>query len=142
MRILAVDYGDARTGLAFCEKSESIASPVGTISEWNRERLLQKITDKAHELDTELIVVGLPKNMDGSEGERADKCREFASELSELSGIETVLWDERITTVEAIGILNETNVRGKKRKAVIDTVAATLILENYLEYRKKRGMAN
>ncbi|MCD7732991.1 MAG: Holliday junction resolvase RuvX [Oscillospiraceae bacterium] len=142
MKILAVDYGDARTGLASCDKGESIASPVGTISEWNRERLLQKIADKAHELGTELIVVGLPKNMDGSEGERADKCREFAAQLSELSGIETALWDERITTVEAIGILNETNVRGKKRKAVIDTVAATLILENYLEYRKKKGLAN
>ncbi len=141
MKILAVDYGDSRTGLASCDKSESIASPVGTISEWNRERLLQKIADKAHELDTELIVVGLPKNMNGSEGERADKCREFATQLSEVSGIETVMWDERITTVEAIGILNETNVRGKKRKAVIDTVAATLILENYLEYRKKKGMA-
>ncbi|MCD8106982.1 MAG: Holliday junction resolvase RuvX [Oscillospiraceae bacterium] len=140
MKILAVDYGDSRTGLASCDKSESIASPVGTISEWNRERLLQKIADKAHELGTELIVVGLPKNMNGSEGERADKCREFARELSEVSGIETTLWDERITTVEAIGILNETNVRGKKRKAVIDTVAATLILENYLEYRKKKGM--
>ncbi|MCD8006748.1 MAG: Holliday junction resolvase RuvX [Oscillospiraceae bacterium] len=140
MKILAVDYGDARTGLASCDKGESIASPVGTISEWNRERLLEKISAKAKELGTELIVVGLPKNMDGSEGERAEKCKDFASELSELSGIKTTLWDERITTVEAIGILNETNVRGKKRKAVIDTVAATLILENYLEYRRKKGL--
>ncbi len=140
MRILAIDYGDARTGLASCDKSESIAFPVGTIAEWNRERLLQKISAKAKELGSELIVVGLPKNMDGSEGDRADKCREFARELSEATGIETTLWDERITTVEAIGILNETNVRGKKRKAVIDTVAATLILENYLEYRKKKGL--
>ncbi len=140
MKILAVDYGDSRTGLASCDKSESIASPVETITEWNRERLLEKISDKAKELGTELIVVGLPKNMNGSEGERAEKCREFALELSEASGIETTLWDERITTVEAIGILNETNVRGKKRKAVIDTVAATLILENYLEYRKKKGL--
>ena len=140
MKILAVDYGDSRTGLSSCDESESIASPVGTISEWNREKLLEKISAKAHELGTELIVVGLPKIMNGSEGERAEKCKEFATQLSELSGIETTLWDERITTVEAIGILNETNVRGKKRKAVIDTVAATLILENYLEYRKKKGL--
>lgn len=138
MRILAVDYGDARTGLASCDEYESIASPVGTVAERNQDVLVRKISDKAKELGTEHIVVGLPMNMDGSRGERAQKCEEFAKKLSESTGLEVSMWDERVTTVQAIGILNETNVRGKRRKAVIDTVAATLILESYLEYRKKK----
>lgn len=138
MRILAVDYGDARTGLASCDKYESIASPVGTVAERNQDVLVRKISDKAKELGTEHIVVGLPMNMDGSRGERAQKCEEFAKKLSESTGLEVSMWDERVTTVQAIGILNETNVRGKRRKAVIDTVAATLILESYLDYRKKK----
>lgn len=139
MRILAVDYGDARTGLASCDVYESIASPVGTIAEWNQDKLIAKIAEKAKELGSEQIVVGLPINMDGSRGERAEKCRTFGERLHELTGVDVVFRDERVTTVQAIGILNETNVRGKKRKAVIDTVAATLILEEYLEYRKKRN---
>ena len=138
MRILPVDSGDARTGLASCDKYESIASPVGTVAERNQDVLVRKISDKAKELGTEHIVVGLPMNMDGSRGERAQKCEEFAKKLSESTGLEVSMWDERVTTVQAIGILNETNVRGKRRKAVIDTVAATLILESYLEYRKKK----
>lgn len=137
MRILAIDYGDARTGLASCDAYESIASPVGTIAEWNRDRLAAKIAEKVKELGTELIVMGLPVNMDGTQGERARKCREFGAIIAEVTGLEVVFRDERVTTVQAIGILNETNVRGKKRKAVIDTVAATLILEEYLEYRRK-----
>lgn len=137
MRILAVDYGDARTGLASCDAYESIASPVGTICEWNRDKLAEKIAAKAKELGSELIVMGLPVNMDGSQGERAEKCREFGEMLKKLTGLEVVMWDERVTTVQAIGILNETNVRGKKRKAVIDTVAATLILEGYMDFRRK-----
>ncbi|MBQ8623007.1 MAG: Holliday junction resolvase RuvX [Oscillospiraceae bacterium] len=140
MRILCVDYGDARTGLAHCDKYESIASPTGTIFEWNADKRLEKVAAKAKELESELIVIGLPVNMDGSQGERAQKCREFADKLFALTGIETVLWDERVTTMQAINILNETNVRGKKRKEVIDTVAATLILESYMQYRKKKGL--
>lgn len=140
MRILCVDYGDARTGLAHCDKYESIASPTGTIFEWNAQKCLEKVAAKAKELESELIVVGLPVNMDGSQGERAQKCRDFADKLHALTDIETVLWDERVTTMQAINILNETNVRGKKRKEVIDTVAATLILESYMQYRKKKGL--
>ena len=139
MRILAVDYGGARTGLASCDVYESIASPVGTIFEWNRDKLVEKIRKKTEELGTELIVVGLPINMDGTKGVRAEKCCELSELLKEATGIDTVMWDERVTTVQAIGILNESNVRGKRRKEVIDTVAATLILEGYLDYRKKTG---
>lgn len=140
MKILAVDYGDARTGIARCDKFESIASPVGTVAEWNVDKCLKKVADIVKTEQSELIVVGLPVNMDGSQGERAQKCRDFAAKLSELTGVETVMWDERVTTVQAIGILNQTNVRGKKRKDVIDTVAATLILESYMDYRKKKGL--
>lgn len=141
MKIFAVDYGDARTGLAHCDKYESIASPVGTVFEWNVNKCLARVADAIKADGAELIVVGLPVNMDGTQGERAQKCRDFADKLRELTGIETVMWDERVTTVQAIGILNETNVRGKKRKEVIDTVAATLILESYMDYRKKKGLA-
>ncbi|MBQ8396231.1 MAG: Holliday junction resolvase RuvX [Oscillospiraceae bacterium] len=141
MKIFAVDYGDARTGLAHCDKFESIASPVGTVFEWNVNKCLAKVADAIKADGAELIVVGLPVNMDGTQGERAQKCRDFADKLREMTGVETVMWDERVTTVQAIGILNETNVRGKKRKEVIDTVAATLILESYMDYRKKKGLA-
>lgn len=139
MKILAIDYGDSRTGLAYCDKYESIASPLGTLFEKSPERCFHRILEKAEELGSELIVVGHPVNMDGSAGARAKLCEELAKRLKSESGIETVLWDERVTTVQAAGILNETNVRGKKRKEVIDTVAATLILESYLDYRRKKG---
>ncbi len=138
MKILAVDYGDARTGLAICDAGEMLASPVGTITEYNFEKCIDKVSQKAKELEAEMIVVGNPINMNGSEGPRSDKCKEFAQKLRKLSGLPVEMWDERSTTVTAIGYLNETNTRGKKRKAVIDTVAATIILETYLTYRKNK----
>lgn len=140
MKILAIDYGDSRTGLACCDRFESIASPLGTVFEKSPEKCFKKILEKAKELGSELIVVGHPVNMDGSAGARAKLCEELAERIKAESGIETVLWDERVTTVQAAGILNETNVRGKKRKEIIDTVAATLILESYLDYRRKKGL--
>lgn len=140
MKILAVDYGDSRTGLAYCEKSEAIAAPLGTLFEKSPAKCYEKIKEKAKEIGAEQIVVGHPINMDGSKGSRAVLCEELAERLKSDTGIDTVLWDERVTTVQAIGILNEVNVRGKKRKQVVDTVAATLILESYLDYRKKKGM--
>lgn len=139
MKILAIDYGDSRTGLSYCDRSESIAAPLGTLFEKSPEKRFIKIKEKISEIGAELIVVGHPVNMDGSEGPRAKLCEEFAKRLEAETGIRTVLWDERVTTVQAIGILNETNVRGKKRKDVIDTVAATLILEGYLDYRRKKA---
>lgn len=139
MKILAIDYGDSRTGLAYCDKYESIAAPLETIFEKSPEKCFQKIVAKARELESELIVVGHPVNMDGSSGTRAQLCEALAERLKSESGIETVLWDERVTTVQAIGILNEVNVRGRKRKAVLDTVAATLILESFLDYRRKNN---
>lgn len=141
MKIMSVDYGDVRTGLAVCDKSEFLASPLTVITEYNADKLAEKIAEYVKTEKPERLVVGLPKNMDGSEGGRAEKCREFGDKLHALTGVETIMWDERCTTVSAHQILNETNVRGKKRKAVVDAVAAVIILESYLEYRKNNPNA-
>ncbi len=136
MRILSVDYGDARTGLAVCDRSELLASPVGVITEYRRDRLLDRVAVAAAEQQAEQIVVGNPLNMNGTAGPRSELAAGFARELGERTGLPVVLWDERSTTVSAAGILNTADLRGKKRKAVIDAVAAVLILESYLAYRK------
>ena len=116
MIILSVDYGDTRTGIAVCDKTEFLASPVTVITEKETELLIEKITDIVREKKAELIVVGLPVNMDGTRGDRAHKCEEFAAALTEFSGIKTVLRDERLTTVSAHNALNVTNTRGKKER--------------------------
>lgn len=136
MIIMSVDYGDARTGIAICDKFEMLASPVCVISEKNFNKCAQLTADKAVKLHAELIVVGLPKNMDGSEGERAKICKKFAKIIEKISKIPTQMWDERNTTVSAANYMNVTNTRGKKRKSTIDEAAATIILQSYLEYRK------
>lgn len=136
MVILSVDYGDARTGLAVCDKLELLASPVGVIAEGYEPKVIRRILEHVETLRPQQIVVGLPRNMDGSFGERAQKCEAFAQKLQEESGVETVTWDERLTTVSAHRVLNDVNVRGKKRKAVVDAVSAVMILEDYLRSRK------
>ncbi len=138
MKIMAVDYGDARTGIAVCDRTEFLASPVGTIEEKDFDRLVEKVAYMAQQYEVGEIVVGLPLNMNGSKGPRAQKSELFANALNQATDIPVNMWDERSTTVTAAGILNETDVRGKKRKKVIDTVAATVILEAYLEFRRKR----
>ncbi len=136
MVILSVDYGDKRTGIAVCDRLEMLASPVTVIWGDYAPKVIAEIENLVAEYKPEQIVVGLPKNMDGSEGERAEKCREFAHMLSEKTGIETVMVDERLTTVSAHKALNVTNVRGQKRKDVVDAVSAVMILESYLSKRK------
>lgn len=136
MIIMSVDLGKARTGIAVCDKTEFLASPYKVIFEKSPNKLPDKVAEAVQETKAELIVVGLPKNMDGSEGESAINAREFASKLTELTGIETVMQDERGTTITAHNFLNTTNTRGKKRKNVVDEVAATIILQNYLDKRK------
>ena len=136
MKILAVDLGDARTGLAVCDPTEFLASPAGVIHETDFEVILKKVAQAAKEHRAQRIVVGYPKNMNGTVGERAEKCALFAQRLGELAEIPVKLWDERSTTVSAHNILNVTDNRGKKRKNVVDAVAATIILESYLAYRK------
>lgn len=136
MIIMAVDYGDARTGIAICDHLEMLASPVCVIEEAGKRKLIEKISVLAAERKVEQFVVGHPKNMDASEGSRAIKSAEFAAALEETTGIKTTLWDERLTTVSAHNALNATNTRGKKRKAIIDAVAATMILQDYLSFRR------
>ena len=136
MIILAVDLGKARTGLAVCDQSEILASPAGVITEYNPEKRLEKVAAEALARKAELLVVGLPRNMDGSEGESAQNARAFGQALSEKTGIPVEFQDERGTTITAHGYLNHTNTRGKKRKAVVDAVAAVVILQNFLDGRK------
>lgn len=140
MIIMSVDFGKARTGVAVSDVGEGFAFPKCVITEYNRDKLIDKLVDKAKELGAELIVAGLPKNMDGSEGFKADECRENASLLQEKSGIKVELWDERCTTVIAHQALSQNNVRGKKRKETVDAVAATVILEDYLRFRKNSNL--
>lgn len=140
MKIMAVDFGDSRTGLAVCDKSEFLASPAGVIEEKNFDRCIEKVACAAKEHGAEEVVVGHPKNMNGTIGERAQKCELFAEKLSELVEVPVKLWDERSTTVSAHYYLNQTNTRGKKRKAVVDAVAATIILESYLGFRKNSDL--
>ena len=138
MVILGVDLGKARTGVAVCDKSELLASPVEVVNEHNRERLLERVAQLAKARRAEQIVVGLPRNMDGSEGESAQNARAFGAELAEKTGLPVDFFDERGTTITAHGFLNETNTRGKRRKATVDAVAATIILQDYLDYRRNR----
>ena len=139
MKIMAVDLGDARTGLALCDQSELLAFPLTVIHEKGMKALLHKVAQAAVDSGAEQIVVGHPRNMDGTAGDRAQKCEEFARRLGKVAGIPVELWDERNTTVSAHGYLNETDVRGQKRKEIVDAVAATIILESYLRYRKNQG---
>lgn len=138
MIIMSVDLGKARTGIALSDSGESFAFPKEVITEYNTERLIDKIILKAKEYSAERIVVGLPKNMDGTLGWRAEECSGIAEKIKENSGIEVVLWDERCTTVSAHTALNFTDTRGKKRKNVVDAVAAVIILEDYLTYIKNQ----
>ncbi len=132
MIILSVDYGDMRTGVAVCDNMGILASPVGVVKGDYAPKVAKEINQIAIDKNAELIVVGLPKNMDGSEGDRAEKCREFAKLIEEVSGIKTVMCDERLTTVSAHRALSAVDVRGQKRKDVVDAVSAVMILEDYL----------
>ena len=131
-RIMGIDYGDARTGIAFSDLLCSIVGSTTVIHSRKPEKTLQEIVKLAGEHEVGQIVKGLPKNMYGSVGPRAVQCREFAAQVQEATGLEVKLWDERRTTVEAHNILSQHNYHGKKRKNTVDAVAASLILEGYL----------
>lgn len=137
MKIMSVDYGDARTGIAFCDESETLAGAYCTITQKYYPKLLSSIADIISREKPKMVVVGLPVNMDGTLGFRADKCRELGDDISRLCGIDVVYEDERMTTVMAHGILSSNNVKGKKRKDKIDAVSAVLILQSYLDKAKK-----
>ena len=136
MIILGVDLGKARTGVAICDRGELLASPLTVVQEHNRERLVERLAALAREHGGELLAVGLPRNMDGTEGESAQNAREMGALLQAATGLPVDFVDERGTTVTAHGYLNDTNTRGKKRKAVVDAVAATVILQTYLDHRR------
>ncbi len=140
MKILAVDLGDARTGLACCDQMEMLASPIEVLHEKDPEHLLSRVAQVARDLNASMVVVGHPINMNGSLGPRAQAAEAFAEKLKALLSLPVQLWDERGTTVSAHNILNVTDVRGKKRKNVVDAVAAVIILESYLAYRKNNPL--
>ena len=131
-RIMGIDYGDARTGVAMSDLLCSLVGSTAVVPSRNTEKAIADIVRMAKENEVGTIVVGLPRNMDGSEGPRAELCREFADKLGSATGLEIIMWDERRTTVEAHNILSQHNYHGQKRKNTVDAVAASLILEGYL----------
>ena len=136
-KIMGIDYGDARTGVAISDLLCSIVGSPYVVPSRNTEKAIADIVKLAKDNMVGQIVVGLPKNMDGTEGPRAELCREFAEKLKEATGLPVDMWDERRTTVEAHNILSQHNYHGQKRKNTVDAVAASLILEGYLAFKKR-----
>lgn len=134
MKVMAIDYGDARTGIAISDLTGSIVGTTTVIHSWNKEKTADEIVRLIQENRVEKLVMGFPKNMDGTEGPRAALYKEFAEYLKEKAGMEVTLWDERRTTIEAHQILSDSGYHGKKRKNTVDAVAASLILEGYLSF--------
>lgn len=132
MRIMAIDYGDQRIGLAVSDLLGMLTGEAWTLNEWNMERAIDTITNEAKLRDVGTFVLGLPKNMDGTEGPRAEKSRQFKALLEEKSGLPVVLWDERRSSIEAHAILHAAGKKEKKHRKTVDAVAASLILEGYL----------
>jgi len=132
MRVMAIDYGDARIGLAVSDLTGLICGEAWTMQEWNMERASLRIAEEAKQRDVGTLVLGLPKNMDGTEGPRAEKSRAFRELLEKDSGLPVVLWDERRSSVEAHAILHANGKKEKKHRQTVDAVAASLILEGYL----------
>lgn len=132
MRIMAIDYGDARIGLAVSDLLGMLCGEAWTMEEWNMERAARRIADEAKSRDVGRLVLGLPKNMDGSEGERAEKSRQFRELLIKESGLPVTLWDERRSSIEAHAILHANGKKEKAHRKTVDAVAASLILEGYL----------
>ncbi len=138
MRIMGIDYGDSRVGIALCDPLGITAQGLTTLHNKVYDKMLKSLVSLVLEHNVDKIVLGMPKNLNGTLGIRAEVTQSFYEDLKELlPDMEIVLWDERLTTVEASGILNVTNTRGKDRKNVIDTVAASIILQSYLDYIRK-----
>ena len=134
MRVMALDYGDARTGVAVSDAMGMIVGFTTVIAEWNREKTVEKVAVLVAEHKPERLIMGFPKNMDGTEGPRAALYREFAVLVEEKTGMNVILWDERRTTIEAHNILSASGKKMKKHKKNVDAVAASLILEGYLRF--------
>lgn len=136
MKIMSIDYGDARTGIAFCDAREILASSYAVISESYTPKLVEKIIEIVNKERPEMIVIGLPRNMDGTYGYRTEECRALGNMISERTDIPIEYEDERLTTVIAHSILSSNNVRGKKRKNTVDAVSAVVILQSFIDKRK------
>jgi putative Holliday junction resolvase len=132
MRIMGIDYGDARTGLAVSDAMNILVGEAWTVNQWDANALADEIIRQAVARGVERFVLGLPKNMDGTEGARAEKCREFAALLAGKTDIPIVMWDERRSSIEAHAILHANGKKEKKHRKTVDAVAASLILEGYL----------
>ena len=139
MRIMAIDYGDARTGVALSDPTGFLAGQTFLIKSRKEDVVLEELAALAQKQGAEELVMGYPRNMDGTLGPRAEKYAAFAERLKERTGLPLTLWDERRTTVDAHRILFDAGKNGKKRKKTVDAVAASLILEGYLEFRRMRG---
>ena len=133
MRVMAIDYGDQRIGLAVSDLTGLLCGEAWTMQEWNMERASQRIAEEAARREVDTLVLGLPKNMDGSEGPRAEKSRAFAALLEADSGLSVVLWDERRSSIEAHAILHAAGKKEKIHRKTVDAVAASLILQGYLD---------
>ena len=134
MKIMAIDYGDARTGVAISDALGWMTGQTAVIHSWKPEKTAEEVARMLNESGAERLVMGFPRNMDGTEGPRASLYRDFAALLEQITGMKPILWDERRTTIEAHQILSENNYHGKKRKNAVDAVAASMILEGYLAY--------
>ena len=139
MRIMAIDYGDARTGVAISDPTGLLAGYTTVIQSRKEGVVAEELARLAKEHSVDELVMGFPRNMDGTEGPRAELYRDFAARVEEATGLKPVLWDERRTTVDAHRILFDAGKNGKKRKKTVDAVAASLILEGYLAFRRMRG---
>lgn len=136
MRIMAIDYGDAHTGVALSDPTGFLVGTTVTIDSWRQEVVADRLAGLIEEYRPEEVVLGFPKNMDGTDGRKADRYRELAARLEEITGMEVILWDERRTTIDAHQILFNQGKDGRKRKKIVDAVAASLILENYLDFKR------
>lgn len=136
MKIMSIDYGDVRTGVAVSDIKEILASPLCVIKESYQPKLVEKIAELIKENKIEKIVIGLPRNMDGTYGYRCDECKSLGQAINEKIDIDVVFEDERLTTVMAHNILSDNNVRGSKRKQTVDAVSAVMILQSYLDKNK------
>ena len=139
MKIMAIDYGDAHTGVALSDPTGFLAGSATTIHSRKEEVVLSELARMVRENQVDELVMGFPRNMDGTEGPRAELYRAFAGKVEEATGLKVVLWDERRTTVDAHRILFEAGKNAKKRKKTVNAVAASLILEGYLDFKRMRG---
>ena len=138
MRIMAIDYGDSHTGVALSDPTGFLVGTTVTINSWRQEVVVDRLAELIEEHRPEEVVLGFPKNMDGTDGRKADLYRKLAARLEEAAGMKVILWDERRTTIDAHHILFNQGKNGRKRKKMVDAVAESLILENYLDYKRMK----